>query len=87
MVVIAFLSDPSVVGKILRHLHLATEAPPVSPARSSAQEWLDVMAWDPAEGWFQEWTDVEFVHDGERVGGTRACVSVGPHRGGRAPPG
>jgi hypothetical protein len=46
MVVLAFLSDPSVVGRILRHLHLPTAPPPVSPARSSAEERLDVFEWD-----------------------------------------
>jgi hypothetical protein len=35
MVVPAFLSDPDVVGKILRHLGLPTTAPALAPARSS----------------------------------------------------
>ena len=83
MVVLAFLSDPSVVGSILRHLHLPTVPPPVSPARSSSEERLDVFEWDVAG----EWSEVEFVHDGEPVRGARGCVFVGPHRGVRAPPG
>ncbi len=37
MVVLAFLSDPEVVGKILRHLGLPTTAPVLAPARSSTR--------------------------------------------------
>jgi hypothetical protein len=33
MVVLAFLSDPEVVSRILRHLGLPTVAPVVAPAR------------------------------------------------------
>ncbi len=33
MVVLAFLTDPSVVNKILRHLRLPTRPPPLAPAR------------------------------------------------------
>lgn len=35
MVVLAFLTDPEVVGKILRHIGLPTTAPLVARARSS----------------------------------------------------
>ncbi|MBU1948385.1 MAG: hypothetical protein KJ970_01195 [Candidatus Eisenbacteria bacterium] len=35
MVVLTFLTDPKVVGKILRHLGLAATAPALSPARPS----------------------------------------------------
>jgi hypothetical protein len=34
MVVLAFLSDPDVVSKILRHLGLPVSAPALAPARS-----------------------------------------------------
>ena len=37
MVVLAFLTDPEVVGKILRHLGLPTTAPLVARARSSGE--------------------------------------------------
>ena len=37
MVVLAFLSDPEVVGKILQHLGLPTTAPALAPARSSGR--------------------------------------------------
>ena len=37
MVVLAFLSDPDVVAKILRHLRLPTCPPPLTPARSTNQ--------------------------------------------------
>jgi hypothetical protein len=33
MVILAFLSDPPVVAKILRHLRLPTTTPPLAPAR------------------------------------------------------
>ena len=33
MVILAFLSDPPVVAKILRHLRLPTAPPPLAPAR------------------------------------------------------
>jgi hypothetical protein len=37
MVVLAFLSDPAVVNKILNHLALPTMAPALAPARSSGR--------------------------------------------------
>ena len=36
MIVLAFLSDPEVVGKILHHLGLPATAAALAPARSSA---------------------------------------------------
>jgi hypothetical protein len=36
MIMLAFMSDPEVVGKILHHLGLPTTAPALAPARSSA---------------------------------------------------
>jgi hypothetical protein len=36
MIVLALLSDPEVVGKILLHLGLPTTVPALAPARSSA---------------------------------------------------
>ena len=38
MVVLAFLTDPAVVSKILAHLGLPTSPPPLAPARITAQE-------------------------------------------------
>jgi len=38
MVVLAFLTDPEVIGRILRHLGLPSSAPPVVKARSSGGE-------------------------------------------------
>jgi len=40
MVVLAFLTDPAVVSKILAHLGLPTAPPPLSPARLASQEEL-----------------------------------------------
>ena len=41
MVVLAFISDPPVITKILHHLRLPTEPPPLAPARgaTTAQLW------------------------------------------------
>ena len=40
MTVLAFISDPPAVERILRHLTLPTSPPPVAPARASTQERL-----------------------------------------------
>jgi hypothetical protein len=40
MVVLAFLTDATVVHKILAHLGLPTSPPPLAPARLAAQEEL-----------------------------------------------
>jgi hypothetical protein len=37
MIVLALLSDPEVVGRILHHLGLPTTAPVLAPARSSTR--------------------------------------------------
>ena len=37
MVVLAFLTDPEVVAKILRHMGLPTTAPALAPSRSSGR--------------------------------------------------
>ncbi len=41
MVVLAFISDPPVITKILHHLRLPTAPPPLAPARgaTTAQLW------------------------------------------------
>jgi hypothetical protein len=55
MVVLAFLTDPSVVTKILAHLGLPTAPPPLVPARIPAQEELfpdaadDEVSQDPED--------------------------------------
>ena len=38
MVVLAFLTDTAVIKKILAHLQLPTEPPPLAPARFESQE-------------------------------------------------
>jgi hypothetical protein len=48
MVVLAFLTDPPVVSKILAHLGLPTAPPPLAPARLAAQEELFPDAADDA---------------------------------------
>ena len=46
--VIAFLSEPSVVTRILRHLNLPAVPPPLAPARAPPQaqlsDWADELA-------------------------------------------
>jgi hypothetical protein len=46
MVVIAFLTDPQVLRKILNHLGLPTHPPPLSPARLPQQHLLDLDSVD-----------------------------------------
>jgi len=43
MVVLALISDPPVVARILRHLRLPTEPPPLAPARGSVDAQLRVL--------------------------------------------
>jgi hypothetical protein len=43
-VMIAFITAPSVIKKILRHLNLPTEAPPIAPARAPPQTDFDWVA-------------------------------------------
>jgi hypothetical protein len=42
MVVLAFLTDPAVLRRILTHLSLPTAPPPLAPARSSATDFEPV---------------------------------------------
>jgi hypothetical protein len=51
MVVLAFLTDPSVVEKILKHLELPTAPPPLGPDRCAIEEFdpcLDMSVPDDA---------------------------------------
>ena len=43
MLVLALISDPPVVGRILRHLRLPTDPPPLAPARGSAVAQLRLL--------------------------------------------
>ena len=71
MVVLAFLSDPAVVSRILRHLGLPLAAPALAPARSSGEaRGFEPFAAERSVG------DGECEDDGER--------GSGPERG---PPG
>ncbi len=49
--VLAFLSEPSVVTRILRHLNLPAVPPPLAPARAPPQahlsDWADELAVEP----------------------------------------
>ena len=47
MVVLALLSDPPVVAKILRHLGLAAEPPTIAPAPTRREADADLPAWFP----------------------------------------
>jgi hypothetical protein len=49
MVVLAFLSDPPVVEKILRHLKLPANAPAIAPARSTSAGLFPRLAPNPLE--------------------------------------
>ena len=45
MRIVAFLSDPPVVGQILEHLDLPVRAPPFAPARGPP--WHELLSLDP----------------------------------------
>jgi hypothetical protein len=49
MVVLAFLSDPPVVEKILRHLKLPTSPPAMAPARSTSAGLFPRLAPNPPQ--------------------------------------
>jgi hypothetical protein len=50
MKVLAFLSDPAVVARILKHLKITATAPPLSPARAGQVDPL----WTDDEPWLDE---------------------------------
>jgi hypothetical protein len=50
MKVLAFLSDPAVVARILQHLKIPATAPPLSPARACQVDPL----WTDDEPWLDE---------------------------------
>ena len=56
LAVLAFITDPTVVLKILAHLGLPTEVPFTAPARLDPQLELD---WDPADDGDELTFDVE----------------------------
>jgi hypothetical protein len=54
MRILAFLTDPTVVRPILRHMRIPEHPPPVSPARAPPQ--TDLLAVDPPSPWDREAT-------------------------------
>ena len=68
MEVLAFLSDPQVVRRILKHLRLPAEGPAVWPARSSEMERPELFGWEPWDP-AESWAGVESVQEGERTRG------------------
>jgi hypothetical protein len=78
MTVLAFITDPEVVSRILSHLHLPTSPPPLAQARTAASP----LAF-PLED--------EGVLALERVGGAaeagKAAGAGGAEECGRPPPG
>jgi hypothetical protein len=84
LTVLAFLSDPEVVVKILRHLGWPTAPPPLSPARCAPEQLL-LEVWQPALGGRRG----EELEEGE--GPDREGPEAGESRGegerfGRSPP-
>jgi hypothetical protein len=86
MVVLAFLTDPEVVGKILRHLGLPTSAPALVPAGSmpSPQLLLQQGAAFSAQGLGDVPSDEGEVLD--REGGEEGNCSSAPSPEIRPPP-
>jgi len=54
MRILAFLTDPTVVRPILRHLSIPQHPPPLSPARAPPQ--TELLAVDPPSAWDRETT-------------------------------
>jgi len=54
MRILAFLTDPTVVRPILRHLRIPEHPPPVSPARAPPQ--TELLAVDPPSPWDRDAT-------------------------------
>ena len=83
MVVLALISDPSVVTKILRHLRMPTEPPPLAPARGywDPQPGLPLPPADPIGGDDPELTQT----DGEIIA-SMPPAPLSPLRGARPPP-
>ncbi len=52
MRILAFLTDPTVVRPILRHLRIPDRPPPLSPARAPPQ--TELLAVDPPSPWDRE---------------------------------
>jgi hypothetical protein len=71
--VLAFLSDPAVVTKILDHLRLPSSAPPLAPARMPEDE-------------FPFFQDTEFAGDDFEDPDCRPTQPKNPQRPGRGPP-
>jgi len=83
MVVLAFISDPPVIIKILKHLRLPTEPPPVAPARGY---------WDPEPGLplppaeLIDGCDQALTEVGAEILALLPAAPVSPPRGARSPP-
>ncbi len=53
--VLAFISDPKVVTKILKHLNLDTNPPPLAPAREPQEQVYDDMVQEaPSDDFSQD---------------------------------
>jgi len=74
MVVLAFLTDPDVVGKILRHLGLPTSAPALAPAGSMVSQELSLFT-SPGQGRTMPDEGADTVGEGEEEDG---CSGVSP---------
>jgi hypothetical protein len=83
MVILAFLSDPPVVTKILQHLRMPTEPPPLAPARGY---------WDPQPGLplppadLIDGCDPVLTPAGEEIIPSLPADPRSPLRGARPPP-
>ena len=83
MVILAFISDPPVITKILQHLRLPTEPPPLSPARVSWEPQLSVLD-SPVDD--PLWDDPMVSTSGDEIPSPSPPVRLPPLETARPPP-
>ena len=83
MVILAFISDPPVITKILQHLGLPTEPPPLSPARVSWEPQLSVLD-SPVDD--PLWDDPMVSTSGDEIPSSSPPVRLPPLETARPPP-
>lgn len=83
MMVLAFMSDPAVIIKILKHLRLATEPPPLAPARGywDAEPGLPLPPVEVIDG-----DEQQLAPAGEAIESLLPAEPVSSSRGERSPP-
>ena len=73
MTVLAALSDPPVLAKILTHLGLPSTSPALAPAQMRGQlDLFDELSDGDTDGATEPWETLDTVHQNMRAGPSRA---------------